>query len=467
MLNTPGSLSTAGYEKITSFDASDPETAVVQFSEPYAAYKNLFSGASGGIIKKDAVANCDDVSGDLQDSVPFSGRPWKQESWSKDQTVLVPNDKYWVPEDIPKAKRVVMVPKADSDTEINSLKSGEVGMIFPQAFAGITDALNDPNIKFTPGYGTNYEGLYFQQRNGPFKDPIFRKAFSMSVDRDLILKTIYNPIFPGSKLLQCGLWVPTVGKWCDDTQFENSYDPAAAEKLLTDNGWKKGSDGFWADASGNVPSLRWMVNTGNKRREDTQALMIPDFAAKGFKVVADNSDADTVFQKRLPALDYDLAMYIQTASPDPTVTGIMSCDKIPSAANNNQGQNQTGYCNEEASKLMVESDHTIDETRASRSDPQDRPVPRRRLGHAAVVPVPEHRRLADRQGRRPGRRVRRELHERLQEPQQVGAGWRHRHHDRRRAVAGLHQPRHGVRQLLVDGVDRSVPDPSVRVGHHR
>ena len=133
-----------------------------------------------------------------------------------------------------------MVPKLDSDTEINSLKSGEVGMIFPQAFSGITDALNDPNIKFTPGYGTNYEGLYFQQLNGPFKDPIFRAAFSMSIDRDLILKTIYNPIFPGSELLQCGLWVPTVGKWCDDTQFTNSYDPAAAEKLLTDDGWKKG-----------------------------------------------------------------------------------------------------------------------------------------------------------------------------------------------------------------------------------
>jgi peptide/nickel transport system substrate-binding protein len=358
ILNTPGSLSTTGYDKISGFDSSDPETAVVSFDQPYAAYKNLWNF----IIKKDAVANCDDVSGDLQDSVPFSGRPWKQESWSKDQTVLVPNDKYWDTSALPKATKVVMVPKADSDTEINSLKSGEVSMIFPQAFAGITDALNDPNIKYTPGYGTNYEGLYFQQLNGPFKDPIFRKAFSMSVDRDLILKTIYSPIFPGSNLLQCGLWVPTVGKWCDDTQFNNSYDPAAAEKLLTDNGWTKGSDGFWADASGNVPSIRWMVNTGNKRREDTQALMIPDFAAKGFKVVADNSDADTVFQKRLPALDYDLAMYINTASPDPTVTSIMSCDSVPSAANNNQGQNSVGWCNEDASKLMTESDQTIDET---------------------------------------------------------------------------------------------------------
>ena len=40
----------------------------------------------------------------------------------------------------------------------------------------------------------------------------------------------------------------------------------------------------------------------------------------------------------------------------------MSCDQIPSAANNNQGQNITGWCNEEATKLMAESDQTVDET---------------------------------------------------------------------------------------------------------
>ena len=175
------------------------------------------------------------------------------ESWSPDQTVLVPNENYWVKDDMPKATRVVMVPKADSDTEINSLKSGEVAMIFPQAFAGIADALNDPNIKSTPGYGTNYEGLYFQQPTGPFSDPIFRKAFSMSVDRDLILKTIYDPIFPGGQLLQCGLWVPTVGKWCETRPVRQQLRPGrGAEKLLTDTGWAKDGSGFWAK-DGTVP----------------------------------------------------------------------------------------------------------------------------------------------------------------------------------------------------------------------
>jgi peptide/nickel transport system substrate-binding protein len=367
-LNTPGSLSTTGYDKIQAVEqGSDDHEVVVTFTEKYAPYKNLFNG----MFEASKVQDCNDVSADFQDSLPFSGREWKLDSWSPDQAILVPNDKFWDSSRTPKAAKVVMVPKADTDTEINSLKSGESDFIFPQAYNGITDALADPNIKYTPGYGTNYEGLYFQQgqdctpsdtKSCAFKDADFRKAFSESVDRDGILAAIYDPIFPGSQLLQCGLWVPTIGEWCDNTQFQNSYNPTDAETTLTGAGWTKNGDGLWADKTGNVPTIHWMVNAGNARRESTQALLIPKMKEAGFNIVADNCDAACVFQTRLPALDYDLAMYINTAQPDPTVTGIMSCDQVPSAANNNQGQNSTGWCNEDASALMVKSDQELDQT---------------------------------------------------------------------------------------------------------
>ena len=166
-LNTPGSLTTVGYDKITSVDAERSRDGRRQVLASRTRRTRTCSLVDRGIIKADAVANCDDISGRPAGhrSRSRAGRG-SMESWSPDQVVLVPNDKYWVKDDIPKAAKVVMVPKADSDTEINSLKSGEVDFIFPQAFAGITDALNDPNIKYTPGYGTNYEGLYFQQSNG-------------------------------------------------------------------------------------------------------------------------------------------------------------------------------------------------------------------------------------------------------------------------------------------------------------
>jgi peptide/nickel transport system substrate-binding protein len=356
-MNTPGSLSTVGYEKITGISEGDsPQQVIVEFSEVYAPYKNLFSAP--GLIKADAFADCNDVSADMQQEIPFSGRAYKVESWSLDQLILAPNEGFWG--DPPVTERVIMVPKADADTEINSLKSGESDFIFPQAFSGITEALNDPNVEFEPGYGTNYEGLYFQQLNGPFADDAFREGFSKSIDRDLILATIYDPIFPGGPLLQCGLWVPTIGEWCDNTQFEGSFDLAAAEEVLTAGGWAKNADGLW-EKDGTVPEIRWMINTPNPRRENTQALMIPELRNHGFNIVPSNGDAAQVFQQRLPALDYDLAMYINTASPDPTVTSIMSCDQVPGPENNNQGQNSTGWCNEEATALMVESDQTLDE----------------------------------------------------------------------------------------------------------
>jgi peptide/nickel transport system substrate-binding protein len=371
-LNTPGSLTTVGYDKIVSIEAGDSDKqVVVQFSEVYAPYKNLFLN----IIKADAVADCNDVSAEFADNIPFSAMPYKIDSWSLDQLVLSKNDAYFG-DDPGVVDSIVMVPKADTDTEIASLVAGESDFIFPQAYAGITEALNDPNIKSTPGYGTNYEGLYFQQdvactpdetRSCAFKDADFRHAFAKAIDRNLVLANIYDPIFPGGPLLNCGLWVPTIGPWCDDTIFgaadgsDGYFDAAGAETILTDAGWAKDGSGMWAK-DGVAPEIHWIINSGNTRRESTQALLIPELKTAGFNVIADNCDAACYFQQRLPSLKYDMAMYIQTVSPDPTVTTVLACDNIPSEANSNQGQNSTGWCNEEASALMAESDQTVDET---------------------------------------------------------------------------------------------------------
>ncbi len=352
IVNTPTSITTSGYDQMVSVTGSD-KSVELNFGTVYAPFRDLFNY----LLPAHLVADCNDVSGDFLDEIPVSGRGYQIESWSTDQLVLVPNESYWG-DKTPNVERVVMVPRPEN--QIEALAAGEVDMIFPQAFAGIADALDDPNITNVPGYGTFYEGLYFQQLDGPFADPIFREAFSKSVDRAKILENIYDPIFPGGQLLGCGLWVPTIGDWCDQTQFDDAYDPEGAATLLTDAGWTQNGDGMWQDGNGDVPEIRWMINEPNPRRQDTQALMIPEFQAAGFNVVTDNGDAATVFQQRLPALDYDLAMYINVASPDPSVTSIMSCEQVPTEENDFQGQNSVGWCNEEASAIMNESDKNVD-----------------------------------------------------------------------------------------------------------
>ncbi len=355
-LDTEGSLTTTGYDQIDSIDTSDPATAVVVFKQNYAAYKNLFYP----LLKESAFpAGETNLANEMQDSVPFSAGPFKIQSWSPEQMVLVPNTAFWDKSRTPLVDKIVFVPEEDSDTEVNALLSGQVDAIFPQPSAGIDQRLNDPNLKFTFGLGTQYENLWIQQKTGPFSDPILRQAFVQSVDTQKIIDTIYKPIDPNAKQNVCMVWVPTIGKWCDTSLNANLFDPDGAAKLLTDNGWAKGSDGIWAKG-GERASIKWTVNTGNTRRENTQALVIPQMKALGFELIPDNSDAATYFQQRLPTLDVQLAMYINVAAPDPTVTTIMACDFIPTPENPS-GQNSSGWCNEDATKVMHASDAELDE----------------------------------------------------------------------------------------------------------
>ncbi len=361
VLNTPGSLSTVGYDQITSVEAGTSDKQVVAtFKSVYAPYKTLF----GALIKAGSVKNTADISGDFADFIPYSGRPYVMKSWSPSQIVYVPNENYWGA-DKAVTPKIVMVPKADSDTEIASIKAGEVDFIYPQYFGGITEAVAQDNITSKVTFGGDYEGFYFNQKCGPFADPVFRAAFSMSIDREALFQQIYIPISDQGVLLQCGPIVP--GPNCEGDEFAGSYDPTGAETLLTDNGWAKGSDGYWAKGGEPAPAIRWIINTGNTRRENTQAYLIPLLQAAGFNVAADNCDADCYFQVRLPSLDYDMAMYISTAPPDPGyLTSSFVCDQIPTAANSNAGQNSQGWCNPEASDLLYAADGEVDT--AVRSD---------------------------------------------------------------------------------------------------
>lgn len=351
-LNTPGSIGTVGYDKITSVEAGDSDKQVVaSFSEQYAPYKGLFSG----LLKADAIDDCNDVSNDFSTELPFSGTQWKLDSWSTDQSILVPNENYWG--DKPLVDKLVMVPRPDN--EIEALKAGEVDFIYPQFHAGIQDELADPNVKTVLNYGGDYEAMYMNLREGgPFADAAFREAFYKAIDLDALFQQIYIPIAADGKLLTCGPIVP--GDYCPEGIFGNKFDTAASDKLMTDAGYAKDGSGMWAK-DGTVPEVKWMVNAGNSRRESTQAYLIPLLKAAGFNVTADNCDAACVFQKRLPAGDYDLAMYISTAPPDPAyLTPGFAGDQIPTEENGNTGQNFQNWNNETATAALHAADAEID-----------------------------------------------------------------------------------------------------------
>lgn len=362
VLNTPGSLSTTGYDQITSIaEGASPQEIVVEFSSKYAPWRLLFGGLLKASYHEGLEGGCSDVTTHFDQTIPYSGGEWQIEDWSAEQLVLVPNPGYQGSR-TPGIDRLVFVPAEDGPT---ALKAGAVDFIFPQAYTGIDQELADPNVDFESAGGGSFEGFYFQSydkpdtpEQEPFSDPVFRAAFSKSIDRAAVYDQIYAPFAQGIPLLDCGPIAP--GPYCDDA-FADSYDPTGAEQLLTDAGWTKNAEGFWARPDGTVPTIRWMVNTGNTRRENTQEFLIPRLATAGFKVEADNCEAlPCVFETRLPSLDYDMAMFINTVAPDPAYLRTWGCDQIPTEENNFQGQNSNGWCNEEATELLIAADVETD-----------------------------------------------------------------------------------------------------------
>jgi ABC-type transport system substrate-binding protein len=349
IMNTPGSLSTTGYDQILSI-AGEGKEVVVEFSGKYAPWKLLF----GGLLKASSTDDCSDVSEAFDGGIGYSANEWKIDSWSAEQLVLVPNEGY-AGAKTPGIDRVVVVPAEDGPT---ALKSGAVDFIFPQAYTGLDQELADPNVTFEAAGSGAFEGFYFQSYEGPFADPIYRQAFSMSIDTQGIYDQIYAPFANGLPLLTCGPIAP--GPYCDPV-FADTYDPEGAAALLTENGWTQDGSGMWTNPDGEVPEIRWMVNTGNTRRESTQEFLIPKLAEAGFNVRADNCEAlPCVFETRLPSLDYDMAMFINTVAPDPAYLRTWGCDQIPTEENDFQGQNSNGWCNEEATAQLIAADAELD-----------------------------------------------------------------------------------------------------------
>ncbi len=360
--DTTGSLFTVGYDKIKSVSTTDPKTAVVEYTEVFADWPDNFGGNTDFVLKADEFPDGPDLKGQMQQDIPFSGGPYVLDSYSKNQIVLLANDKYYGPK--AKIPKVTFVPREEQSAQITSLLSGEIAAIYPQANVELRQRLESAeNVEFMVGSTSQYEGIWPNLEKAPLNEKAVREALFWATDRQAVVDTIIKPIQPDAKVLNCAGWVPSVGDWCDNTDFADfdSYDPAKAKQILEGAGWALGSDGIYAKG-GQRLSLVVSTTTGNKGREDMQALLKEKWKEAGIEMVIKNyASPSPIFTDVVPKGDFSAAIYAQVASPDPTVTSLYNCDQIPTAENSYSGQNFNRWCNEEASNLTKRADQTVDE----------------------------------------------------------------------------------------------------------
>lgn len=359
ILTSAQSAIKTGYDKIEDVKTDGNKVTLV-FKEPYAPWRDLFN-LTHYILKASAFTGKTDLSEEMQTSLGFAGGPFKLESFSESEMVLIRNENYWGKKAL--LDKVIFKKISEQPAEITAFKTGEIQAFFPQPTNELVE-----QIKAIPGGeigvkpGTVYEGLWLNLDKFPVNDKAVRTALLYGLDRQKAIDTIVKPVDPNSTVNHC-LWnVPpnAGGKWCNK-DFPIKSDTAKATKALEDGGWKKGADGIYAKG-GQRLVVPIATTAGNVGREQFQTILQAQAKEIGIEIKADNSDATTLFQTRLPARDFVVGMFAQVASPDPSVTTSLHKDLVPSKAAP-EGENYYGWKNDAASKLMKESDLEVDDAK--------------------------------------------------------------------------------------------------------
>ncbi len=374
IMHTTGSLVTVGYDKITSIEGPDAHTVVIHFSEVYVDWQDLFGGSTGGVMEKAAFPDADPETPDLRSamnsSIPFSGGPWILQSWSKEQAVLVPNPKYWGPK--PYFDQVTFVPREEQATEINSLLSGEVSVIFPQpSNVSIRRQLaGNPGVQVVSGPGPYFEALWFNVERPPLDDSAVRQALMYAIDRKAVIDAIVKLNDPDAAVLDCGaLAYVNLGPWCQGPKgkpfAEYHYDPRHSIEILESAGYDCSAvaSGGVCRKGGKDLTVEYATVAGNARRETTQALEIPKARAAGFRLVVRNYQSGDLFSNVQPKGQFGISDFAWGGSPDPSVMAILSCGAIATEKNGWSGQNANRWCNPEADRAMHAADAALDQNR--------------------------------------------------------------------------------------------------------
>lgn len=341
------------FKNLEAVDTPDDHTAIFRFSVPTPAQliRNALPALTA-VVPKHVYEGSDVTKNPANEKLIGTG-PYKLAEHKPGQYYLLQkNPNYWE-KDEPHLDEIVFQILPDRASAGNALESGEIQLA---AFSAVPLADLD-RISKVPGlkvYANGYEGLTYQltveinHRRKELSDVKVRQAIAHAIDRDFVVKTI----FLGYAKAATGP-VPQYDKTFyekDVPQYE--FDPAKAEALLDEAGYKKGSDGIRFKLKLlPAPFFNESKQFGDYLRQALGKIGIDA------EIVANDTPA------HLKAVYTDHAFDIAVGTPvyrgDPAIsTTILFQGGLPDGV---PFSNQYGYANAKVDELIAKAAATIDD----------------------------------------------------------------------------------------------------------
>jgi len=355
-----------GYDQITGYTHKGAKQITFKWKKPYADWQDLFGGvypsaALAGVDFNKTWTNC--ICG--SDGKPVSDGPYYLSNYTKGQGSTLLRNPFWYGKK-PALKQVVFKIITDTNTEVQAMRGGEVDAINPTFGINLLPLKSTPGVSYNqvPGLFQEHIDIQFGKQGQPLlRAPWMRQALMMGIDRTSIIKTVYGQLAGNTAPLDNIVYYQSDSGYRPDFHKWN-YNQTKALALLKKHctggpsSPNPNNDNYWT-CSGFPAKFRYTWTASNATRTTQEAIVKAQLRAIGIQVTDNSLPANVVFGPTgIPSSNYDLANFAWVTSPDPAgYVPIWGCGGE---------SNYMTYCNRAATKLLEQSDVTLDpEKRAS------------------------------------------------------------------------------------------------------
>ena len=250
--------------------------------------------------------------------------------------VLERNPYYWKIDSkrtrLPYLQQIVYIFVPSEDAQVLRFEVGETDILNRMSAENFSVLEKDQQVRgfklFDLGPGLEYNFLLFNLNDDTagrlpeiaghevwFRDQKFRQAVSTAIDRNAIVKLVYqgravslaSQVTPGNKL------------WRNDALPKPQYSLANARALLRTAGFRWRPDGTLIDAARQPVSFSILVSASNAQRKQMATLIQADLKQLGITVQVVPMEFRAQLDRILQTHDYDAAiMALGSGDADPT-----------------------------------------------------------------------------------------------------------------------------------------------------
>lgn len=334
-LTFPGSNRKGEIAAVASVDVVDDHTLRLNLQTPFAPLLAQLADRAGMMLAPKAAT----AAGDKFAANPVCVGPFKfKERVAQDRIVLERDPAYW-----DKARifvdEVIYRPLPDSAVRLANLQSGDLDMIERVAATDMPQLKADRRLATAAAAELGWTGIIINIANGAgakgvlAQQPLVRKAFELSLDRDAINQVVFNGDFiPGNQ------WVAPSSPYYAQSLPVPARDVAIAKRLLGELGQPH-------------PAIELIV-TNNPEVMRVGEMIQAMAAEAGFEVKLTAMESASQLRAQDQG-DFAAALTFWSGRPDPDGNiGIWATCK--------GGLNTGRYCNGELDQLLTEARQQLD-----------------------------------------------------------------------------------------------------------